>query len=349
MGAVLPALLGLGPRDLLPAAAARARQVVLLVLDGLGSHLLGEHATEAPTLGALEGGPITTVAPSTTAAALTSITTGTPPARHGVAGYRFRYGGEVLNALRWRLDGRGTAPDPAEVQAIAPFGGTALPVVSRAAFADTGFTRAHLRGADLRGWHTSATIVTHCRALLAEGHPVVYAYYDGVDKVAHAHGLATPFLRDEVAATDRLVADLLAALPSGAALLVTADHGQVQVGPAGQRSLAEVDALVDRYSGEGRFRSLHARGGAAGDLLEAARERFGGEAWVRSRAEVVEEGWLGPAMSPVMAGRLGDVVLAPHAPVAFADPGYRVEQRLESMHGSLTPAEMLVPLLAASA
>ncbi len=346
---MLPALLGHGPRDLLPEAAARARQVVLLVLDGLGWHLLGDHAADAPTLAALEGGPVVTVAPSTTAAALTSITTGVPPARHGLAGYRFRHGGEVLNALRWRLDGRGSAPDPVDVQAITPFCGVALPVVSRAEFAHTGFTKAHLRGADLRGWQTSATIVTHCRALLAEGHPVVYAYYDGVDKVAHAHGLATPFLRDEVAATDRLVADLLACLPADAALLVTADHGQVQVGPAGQRSLAEVDALVDRYSGEGRFRSLHGRAGAAADLLEATRERFGGEAWVRSRAEVVDEGWLGPAMSAVMAGRLGDVVLAPHAPVAFADPGYRVEQRLESMHGSLTPEEMLVPLLAASA
>ena len=77
----------------LPLPAVDARQIVLLILDGLGWEQLSARAHLAPTLCSMVGGPITTVAPSTTATALTSLTTGEPPARHGVVGYRVRVGG----------------------------------------------------------------------------------------------------------------------------------------------------------------------------------------------------------------------------------------------------------------
>src|SRR3954466_8479216 len=100
---VVPALLGRIGNDWLPAAVAGADQVVLLVLDGLGWEQLQSRAHLAPTLSSMTGGPITTVIPSTTATALTSLTTGTPPAEHGVVGYRVRVGGtNVLNVLRWK-------------------------------------------------------------------------------------------------------------------------------------------------------------------------------------------------------------------------------------------------------
>ncbi len=57
----------------------------------------------------------------------------------------------------------------------------------------------------------------------------MYAYYEGIDKVAHAQGLGDYF-DDELRAVDRLVGDVLAVLPPGAVLVVTADHGQVDVG-----------------------------------------------------------------------------------------------------------------------
>src|SRR5262249_9060114 len=85
---VVPALLGRRDVGLLPEPVAGARSVVLLVLDGLGWEAIGAHAGTAPTLSSLVGGPVTTVVPSTTPAALTSITTGQPPGRHGVTGYR---------------------------------------------------------------------------------------------------------------------------------------------------------------------------------------------------------------------------------------------------------------------
>ena len=49
--------------------------------------------------------------------------------------------------------------------------------------------------------------------------------------------------------------------------------------------------------------------------------------------------------SPEVAARLGDVVLVPFAPTAFLDPADTGELRLKARHGSLTSAEMIVPLL----
>jgi hypothetical protein len=254
--------------------------------------------------------------------------------------------GDVLNVLRWQTpagDARTVIP-PDRFQARPAFRGHRPPVVTRAEFAGTGFTSAHLADVRFRGWRTTSTLVTEVRLALAAGAPFVYAYYDGVDKVAHEYGLAEHY-DAEVVATDRLVADIASVLPPGAALVVTSDHGQVQVGDAIVPIHEDVMASVELLSGEGRFRWLHARAGAAGDLAAAARECHGDRAWVRSREEVIQEGWFGPTVSEVAAARFGDVVLAAIDPVAFEDPADTGPYRLQSRHGSLTAAEMRIPLL----
>ncbi len=110
----------------------------------------------------MEGGPITTVVPATTASALTSITTGLAPAQHGILGYRMLVGGEVLNVLRWSVHGGGRPPDPFDVQRHTAFLGRPVPVVTKSEFRTTGFTEAHLRGGRFVGWHTTAALVEHC-------------------------------------------------------------------------------------------------------------------------------------------------------------------------------------------
>ncbi len=325
-----------------------ARSVVLLVLDGLGWVTIEQHRDALAHLGAMEGGPITAVVPSTTATALTSISTGLTPAQHGMVGYRMRVGGQVLNVLRWRVPGgRNNAPDPARVQPVPPFLGHKVPVVTRAEFRDSGFTAAHLRGSDFLGWQTVAILVEQVRRLVAGGTRFVYAYYDGVDKVAHAHGLANGFLAAELAETDRLVGLLLDRLPGDCALLVTADHGQVQSGKREFVGLGEFDHLVAAYAGEGRFRSLYARRGAAAELHAVLSERLGGLAWVFMRDELFDDGWLGTGATTEIRHRIGDVVLAARGRAAFTDPKMPNEVNLVAQHGSLTPDEMLVPLLAA--
>ena len=356
---VVPAILDRRERtpSWLPEPVARAEQVVLLVLDGLGWMQLQERRQQAPTLVAMEGGPITTVAPSTTATALTSLTTGAPPAAHGIAGYRmFMPGagpegeGEVLNVLRWTTptgDARERI-EPESVQGVDAFRGTKPAVVTRSDFWGSGFTRAHLAGGDLYGWRYPSTLVVRVAELTREGRDFVYAYYPGIDTVAHEFGFGALY-DAELRAADRLVADLLSAVPSGTAVAVVADHGQVEVGDRMVPLDPEVAALTRGLSGEGRFRWLHARPGCAAPLLDASTERYADRAWVHSRDELVAAGWFGGVPRPEAAGRYGDVALVARAPVAFFDPAEGGSYDLVCRHGSLTAAEMLVPFVAAQA
>lgn len=342
---LIPALLGARDASWLPAPVAGAEHVVLLVLDGLGWNAVGEHRARMPTIAAMEGGPITTVVPSTTSTALTSITTGLAPAQHGVIGYRMRVGSAVLNVLRWSTTG-GRPPDPFEVQRHTAFLGREVPVITRAEFRTTSFTDAHLRGGRFIGWHTTSSLVEHCVECVEAGERLVYSYYPGVDTVAHEFGLHGRAYARELATTDRIVAELVAALPGSACVLVTADHGQVHLDRASWLDIGELAPLTDVMAGDGRFRYLYARKGAARELVEAARACTGDVAWVWSRGELLDEGILGAGATGSIPGRVGDVVLAARAPVAFIDPAVPNEVHLRSGHGSLTADEMLVPLVA---
>lgn len=337
--------------DWLPGPLRTASRVVLLVIDGLGWHQIRDHRSCLPRLSKLEGGPITTVAPSTTATALTSLVTGATPLQHGILGYRVDMGDAVMNTLSWtgrrpgerRRDLRSTYP-PRSVQPVPSFCGLNVPVITRAEHADTGFTDAHLGQASFRGWRAASSIAPEIRAALDEGHDFVYAYYDGVDKIAHERGFGT-FYEAELRAADRLVGEVLDALPSGVTFAVIADHGQVQTGDDLIGLDRDVDVLVDHQSGEGRFRWLHARDGRVDDLVEAL-DRYSSIAWVVTRERVVRDGWFGTTGDPSFLRRLGDVALVPFGSASFEDPEDTGAFPLVCRHGSLTPAEMLVPLLA---
>jgi hypothetical protein len=335
----------------LPAALAEARQIVLLVLDGLGWEQLQARPAVAPTLAAMEGGPISSVAPTTTATALSSITLGVPPAVHGVVGYKLRVegptGSEVLNLLRWRTPSGDARPflDPAEFQVEPAFGGRLVPVVSRREFVGTGFSAMHQRGTRDLAYLAPSSMAPLVRRLLGEGEPFVYAYYDGVDKMAHGTGLGELY-DAELTAADRLVADLAAALPPGAALVVTADHGQVEVGPGAEFLDDEVLAHTVLVSGEARFRWLHARPGQETDLLAAARHRYGSEAWVTTAQELDHLGVFGAPLDRRARERLGDVVLIPLGSLGYLDPADAGDAQLVCRHGGLSGAEIWVPLVA---
>ena len=350
--ALVPALLeGSAAPTWLPAKVLQARQILLLVLDGLGWLQLRDRTEVAPTLTDMAGGPITTVAPSTTAAALTSISTGLPPGEHGMVGYRIAVGGssgpphgEILNALRWST-GNGDARcryDPRLFQPCEMFGSQRPPVVTRAQFADSGFTAAHLSDTRLFGYADRGGLVDQVLGAFAREEPFVYAYWDDIDRTAHEFGLAERY-NDELAACDAMVAELLHRLPAGTAVVVTADHGQVHVGERLIHLPAEVTGLVDGQSGEARFRWLHSRPGAASDLLAAAHQAFDHVGWVRSVDEVVSAGWLGDRVTSTARGRLGDVAVVARDPVAFVDPAEASSIELIGRHGSLTADEMLVP------
>lgn len=356
LGSVVPALQAApGERpSWLPPLLAGARQVVLLVLDGLGWLQLQQKAHRAPFLSSLQGRPITSVAPTTTATALCSLALGMSPAAHGIVGYKFAVDGpsgrEVLNVLRWTTQSGDARPflPPAEVQPELAFGGRSVPIVSRADFAGTGFSLAHQRGGRDVGWVVPSSMPVLVGRLLAEGEPFVYAYYDGVDKVAHATGLGDLY-DAEVASVDRMVADLAAVLPAGAVLAVTADHGQVEVGGSCALLPPEVVEATTMTSGDSRFRWAHCRPGLAATVLHLLQDAYGGQAWVATRDDIVASGLFGGVPTPLARERLGDVAIVPFGEQAYLDPRDAGDARLVCRHGGLSPAEMLVPLLAAAA
>jgi predicted AlkP superfamily pyrophosphatase or phosphodiesterase len=192
----------------------------------------------------------------------------------------------------------------------------------------------------------TSTLVAEVSRHLRRGESFVYAYYEGVDKVAHEYGLGEVY-DAELRAVDRLVADLREVLPPEAALVITSDHGQVQVGDRRITPAGDVLRHVYRQSGEGRFRWLHARAGQQQPLLEAAAARHGDVAWVVSLDQVLDEQWFGPVVTDAARSRLGDVALVAREPVSFDDPDDGGPFELIARHGSLTAAEMRVPLLAA--
>lgn len=343
---IMPALTWGVPSETIPDEIAGADRVVVLVLDSLGWVQMQERLEMIPTLTSLDGGPATTTAPSTTAAALTSISTGVAPGEHGIVGYRFPAGGAVMNALRWTTpagDHRGVV-SPSSVQVAPTLGGGTWDVVGDRQFVGSGFTAAYLGDAPYHPvWHPSSLVAETLR-VFGEGAKRVYAYYDGLDHVAHVHGFSGEYFDLELRFCDWLVESMVAAVPAGTAVVVTADHGQIEAPEIVKVSRSCHDMIASR-SGEARFRWLHAKPGATIELAAACEQAHGDQAWVRTRDQVIDEGWFGPRVTSEAASRLGDVALVAHAPMGFDDLGEPHTDRLVGRHGSLTEAEMLVPVL----
>jgi hypothetical protein len=134
-------------------------------------------------------------------------------------------------------------------------------------------------------------------------------------------------------------------------LLVTADHGQLDVPPDRRYDIAadpRLSAGLATIAGEPRMRHLHTVPGAAGDVLAAWRGVLGGDAWVAGREEAVAAGWFGP-VAPGHLARIGDVVVACRDRCAVLSSGTEPDRvaRLVAFHGSFTAVEMAIPLLVA--
>ena len=220
--------------------------------------------------------------------------------------------------------------------------GRPVPYVGRAEYATSPFTRSHLRGADYRGARTPEEWVEACAKGAAE-HRLVLAYHDVIDKVAHADGLGATY-DAALGDADALVSSLRVALGEDVAIVVTADHGQVDVGSAVVSPSAATLALVEKMSGEGRFRWLHAHPGEAAALRSRVADELAETCWVRSRREICDSGWLGE-VADEFVDRLGDVAIVPFAEVFVPDPTEPREAGMKGRHGSLTAEEMWVPLI----
>jgi hypothetical protein len=181
---------------------------------------------------------------------------------------------------------------------------------------------------------------------------LTYVYDADLDYTGHARGCRSAAWRHQLVLLDRFAEELYEALPPGTVLLVTADHGMVDVDHARRIDVDDIPALragVDLVAGEARFRHVYTVPGAAAEVLAAWREVLGPRAAVRSRDEATGEGWFG-AVEGRVAERIGDVVAAVNGDCAVERRSvFPIESRLIGLHGGLTEAEMLVPLLTVEA
>lgn len=350
VGAALGAPLPGEPVGLeLPSAAS----YVVFLVDGLGARLLHRYAHAAPFLSSLlaEQEPGTAGVPSTTATSLTSLGTGLTPGAHGLVGFTSRVPGtdRLLNALMWDK-----AVDPVEWQphptAFARLRDLGVPVtvVNKREFAGSGLTVAAHRGADYLGADKVGERIAAAVATSAERGSLTYLYDGDLDWTGHRYGVASRPWLQQLAMVDAEAEQLREALPPSVRLLVVADHGMVD-SPAQSRvdvdELTEFRAGVALLGGEARFRHLYCRRGAVDDVAATWAEVLGPRAEVLTREQAVGRGWFGP-VSPGVLPRLGDVVVACRGDTAvLSTADFPYEATLVGLHGSLTPDEMLIPLL----
>ena len=337
-------------------------RVVVLLVDGMGSELLARHPDAAPFLSKLSQQVLTVGFPSTTVTSLSSLGTGLPPGAHGLTGYSsyVEEVGAAVNWLAWRPVGEGgdlrdrlvpesLQPQPTAFERAAD-AGIAVTVASAAQFEGSGLTRAVLRGGRYAGTVTPGDAI----AVAAEGarrgnRSLVYCYTGDLDLIGHVRGAASDAWISQLAMIDAFAEELAGRLPRDATLLVTADHGMVTVSDEAKidyDSCAELQEGVTALAGEPRCRYVHARPGAAAEVLQRWRDRLGDRMWVVSRDEAIAAGWFGPVVTTEARARIGDVVAVARGDVAVVRRG--AESMLSSLpgqHGALTDDELLVPLL----
>lgn len=335
------------------------RAVALLLVDALGHGLLRAHAADAPFLAGLaDAGPLTVGFPSSTVVSLASLGTGLPPGAHGLVGSSLRVNGEVLDALHWRshvpkgrdlrkvLVPEGVQPYPTMLEQ-AEAAGIGVRVVTINAVRGSGLTRAILRGGEFRGVHAlgdlAAELIT---AVGRPGRQLAYGYHADLDMLGHLHGPGSLPWRMQLRQIDALAAMIAGGMPSDGLLLVTADHGMVAVDhKLDADTHPDLRRNVVALGGDPRSRHVHARRGAAADVLATWRSVLGDAAWVVPGEQAVAEGWFGP-LGPRVVDRIGDVVVAARGSAAVirsvAEP---MLAALPGQHGSLSAEEQWVPLL----
>jgi hypothetical protein len=365
LGELLPSLLSaLGIAGLANSLTIRAAsRVCLLLVDGLGWELLRENRASAPFLNSIAGEPLTAGFPATTAASLTSLATGLPPGEHGLVGYTLALPGyeRAFNTLTWSLYGLGPRVDLREEVVPEAFqpqptlaeraaaAGIPIHYLGPAFHQGSGLSRALGRG---QRFHTAESLEAIQEAALRrlDARPaLVYGYHPRLDAAGHVQGVASQAWRDELIAVDHAARILAEQLPGDTVLVVTGDHGMLDLRPNERLDLAdhpELSAGVTLLAGEARARYLRTAPGAAADVLSAWRSILGDRMWVWTRDEAIATGIFGPRVSDQVRERIGDVVAAAYGRVGIVqrdvDPA---QARLNGHHGSLTAAEQLLPFL----
>jgi hypothetical protein len=331
--------------------------VCVLLIDGLGWSALRCEAALAPFLSSLVTAPhsrvITSVFPTTTPIALTSLGTGLAPGEHGITGLYLRLGDHgLVNTLAMpaETDMRALQPLPTVFE-TADAAGVAVTRVGPAAFDGAGLTEAALRGGCYARAEGMGERVAAVAAAVRRGpSSLTYVYVGELDATGHRRGRDSPAWRAELRHLDRLSEQLADVLPGGTTLVVTSDHGMVDVPLEHRWDVATTPCLAEgvaAIAGDLRAVNVHARPGAREDVLSCWRETLGAAFWVGTGEHAAAAGLYGPVVTDAARHRIGDVVAAATADHAIVDSRLvpRPVLSLVGLHGSVTEDELLVPLL----
>jgi predicted AlkP superfamily pyrophosphatase or phosphodiesterase len=345
-------------------ALPAASRICVVLADGLGRNLLKQKSAHTPFLRTvMQAGQgavpawLDSTFPSTTAAALASFGTGLAPGQHGMVGYDVLDPDQdkVVNMLgNWDagVDPLAWQPFPTVFERAAE--SVDVTTVSLPQFSSSPMTRAALRG----GRFVSAT-TPHARtaaaaeAMAGAGPSLMYFYVNELDKAGHRYGCQSEQWEQQLEELDATVKRLNASLPAGTTILLTADHGMLDVPEQQRIDYAAEPSLIEgvrHTAGEPRMVHLYLEDGvdeAGRDrLLEAWRSRFGDRIWAFTREEGVAAGLFG-TLRPAVGPRIGDIMIAVRDALALYDTRRVRPAAMEvvGQHGSLTKAEREVPLL----
>ena len=339
-------------------------KAVVVLADGLGVSSIRARAGHARFLASRlnKSSIIDGVFPATTVAGIATLTTGVEPGQHGLVGY------QVLDAQRNRvinqLTGWDAGMDPQTWQRAKTVFDTAAEqgvpsyAIGPKRFTQSGFTAAVLRGATYVPAESIADRFRAARALLNDvPTALIYLYVAELDVAAHAHGWESGRWLAQLETLDSELATFAAGLRRDEGLLLTADHGVLDV-PATRHVLfdtvPELVAGVRHVGGDPRCVQLYLdpeQTAVTADSLAAAWRRVEGErAWIYTRDEAVAAGLFGRVAAEILP-RIGDVIVAARRVVAYYDSRdtNKGARTMIGQHGSLTDEELRVPLIRAGA
>lgn len=334
---------------------AKTKKMCVVMADGLGDELLRQRLGYAPYMRKFldQSSLLHSDFPTTTATSLGSFGTGLPPGTHGMMGYLVRdpETDRLFNELAWHdsIDPEEWQPETtAFEQAVAH--GVSTYQIGPPHFGGSGMTMAVFRGAEFVGSRDLRSSVDSAIAMLEKDQPsLVYLYWGNIDKVGHECGWESAQWSDEVMYFDRAMKDLGKRLPTDASVIITADHGMVDIPHHARVDIAEVPELrkgVRYVGGEPRAPMLYCERGQAHHVVARWRKVFGGTIDMWTREEAARIGFYG-AVDDRVLGRIGDVIVSTPGQLSIHDSRSQGTSwhTMIGMHGALTPEETAVPLI----
>ena len=338
--------------------ATQARNVVLLIIDGLGDRVLMKRAAGGE-LARRRRGSLTSVFPSTTASAITTSYTGRTPLEHGVTGWftYFSDAGCVAAALPFRSRGDNLPLQerisPEKIYA-APSLFESLParsiVVTDERIAGSAYNVRHCRGAEVRAYRSVDELVALVAAAVKSGaeRKFIYAYWPDYDSTSHPYGCES---REALAALEMIDAAfgrlILALANTDSLVIATADHGFLDCPREDCLELAPSLASLLRFPLCGERRVVFCHVHSEKEFIPRARDWLGDKADVRPSRELAADGWFGPgAPHPLLAERIGDVAILMKDGYTLKDwlPGEPRHLHIGN-HGGSSEDEMTIPLI----